>query len=537
MGIPLSIGFAAWAERMEWERWRNYFLQGIGLLLATLCFFLLDPRKHNWEGVQAPRYFAALVLAHLWVALSPFLGRRSTIADFWEYNKRLLTHFVVGVVYSAIIFAGLAFAISATNALFDLNWSSKVYGYLFGFIAGIFQTAFFLYHFPKSLLFDDDETGYPVILKNLCQYVFVPVVGLYFLILYAYAIKIAVSWDLPRGWVSSLVLGFSTIGIFTYLVTYRLPDYATDRWVLLFHRLFWWASVPPVILLFVAIGRRILDYGVTPPRYLIACGGVWLLITCLYFLWAKKGDIRFIPASLAVFIVPAIIGPLSAFDVSVRSQTSILKAIFEENKAFESSGLLKKDLSSMPEKDRERVRSIVQFLSQQDALDQISSWFSEPITAIAPDSLPPYEATQAVLAYLHLEQPMSNEVLYLNAQPPGSSLKPIPISGFRSLYWLQLAAGIVSEAPRPPYVQLASSGRAILVYLNRNQLRIDTLEFGRHLFQWETTGRKGESVLSDSLANIEWNKGPHTYRLHVRELWLEENTRRIQQLNGVLLVK
>lgn len=537
LGIPISIGLAALAERAGWEGWKHYAFQSLGILSALTAYFLLHPEQLNWEGVQIPRYFVVLVIAHLWVAVSPFSGRRSAVAHFWEYNKRLLTHFAVGAVYAAIIFTGLALAIAAVNALFDLHWNSRVYGYLFALMAGMFQTTFFLYHFPRRMTFDDDEVGYPVILKNLCQYVFVPIVGLYFLILYAYSAKILLEWVLPRGWVSSLVLGFSLAGIFTYLINYRLPEYPVSRWVLLYQRFFWWVLAPMIVLLFVAISRRISDYGVTPERYFVAHTGVWLLVVCMYFLWSKTDDIRFIPVSLALFLVPAMVGPFNAFDVSQRSQVSILKEIFAKNQAFESSGLLKKDFPALPDEDSERVRSIVYFLSEQGALDRIGGWFSVPMATLAPDSLVPYERAQRVLEQLRLERRHGNEALYLSTEASERASQPVNIAGFRTFYGLNLMAWSPPSSNASSAVFLSSSGKALVVRLSSPRAVADTLEFGPRLRQWETEGLKREGLMPDSLSTLNWNVGQRAYRLFVQEVWLEEKTQQVRQLKGALFVK
>lgn len=537
-GLPLCIGLAALAERAGWEGWRASAVQVLGLGLAMVCFFFLHPDQPNWEGVQVPRYFWALLVAHLWVALSPYLDRRSAVTDFWEYNKRLLTHFVVGAVYAAVIFLGLALAIAAVNALFDLHWSSRVYGYLFALVGGMFQTTFFLYHFPRYATFDDSEVGYPALLKNLCQYVFVPIVGLYFLILYAYSAKILLEWELPRGWVSSLVLGFSVAGIFTYLVNYRLPEYLSSRWVSKYQQFFWWVLAPMVVLLFVAIGRRISDYGVTPERYFVAHTGVWLLVVCAYFLGSKRRDIRFVPLSLAAFILPALLGPLNAFEVSQRSQIGILKRIFEKNDAFESTGQLKEDLSALPSEERERVQSILYFLSEQGALERLDEWLSVPIATLAPDSLPHFERSRRVLSHLRLERADMDNVLYLAVESRGKPPVSNNIAGFRAFYWLYLdaASPALPLSKGKAYTGLSASGNAIVVSLNGEQVA-DTLELDFQLPRWKAATSGNNAILPDSLSVVEWKRGSRSYRLFARELLFEERSLRVQQLQGMLFVK
>ncbi len=537
MGLPLCIGLVALSEYLFWADWRKYAAHLLGLFLAAGCYFWLQPSRADWEEVQIPRFALLFLAAHLWTAAVPFFARGGSVEDFWEYNKRLMTHFVTGAVYGGVLFLGLTLALAAINALFDLHWSSRIYGYLFALLAGMFQTTFFLYHFPQKSRLNDAETGYPELLRNLCQYVFVPLVGLYFLILYAYSAKILLSWQLPRGWVSSLVLGFSVAGIFTYLITHRFPQYFESRWVSLFQKRFWWVLGPMTVLLLIAIGRRISDYGVTPERYLVAHTGVWLAVTCLYFLWPKGRDIRFIPLSLMLFIVPAVVGPISAFQVSQRSQRGILKSLFEKHRAFEEKGTLKRDLSYLPEEDRERIRSIVSFLSEQDALHLLADWLPEPLHVITPDSLSTFERSQVLLERLRLSQPSIRESLYVYTNAAVQPLTGGDIAGFRAFFWINVGETPPARVEKSPYFALSSNGNALIVGLNGIKSRQDTLDFRNYFAQWQTIAQTSDGTLPEHLSRLDWTIGRRQYRLFIREMWLSRDPSRIQQLNGVLFLK
>lgn len=535
-GIPMGIGLAALSERWSWTGWKRYAVEVLSLLSVVGCHAVFDPGVADWEGVQTPRYFWVLVVAHLWVASAPYLGPGSTSVDFWEYNKRLLTHFFTGALYAAVLFLGLSSAIAAVNALFDLGWDSKVYGYLFGLLAGMFQTAFFLYHFPRQTTFEEDEQGYPPLLRNLGQYVFVPIVALYFLILYAYSAKIILTWQLPRGWVSSLVLGFSVAGIFTYLINYRLSAEGATRWVNIYRRAFWWVLLPMVALLFTAIGRRIADYGVTPERYFVAHTGVWLLVCCLYFLLVKRPDIRFIPLSLGLFILPAIVGPISAFDVSQRSQVRILKTLLEQNSAFQNS-LLKRDLSYLPDAERERIRSIVHFLAQQGALHRMEPWMSQPLSSVAPDSLSAYQRAQMLLDWFNATG-ASNELRFIFLHAVRDPSQPVSIAGFRSLYWIEGLKTVTPEQEKKaPFIGLSENGKMLLVRLQYTRPGVDTLHLEDYLRRCRNFGQSEDAQLPDSLSTIEWQKRQRSYRLMVREIGFDKQSLSISSIGGALLVK
>ncbi len=385
LGVPLFTGLTAFAESHDWtlRDWRYWALNGAGVALLILYGFALpDPHEPHFDEVDVPRYLAVLGVVHLFVAVAPYLNRLP-VADFWEYNKQLFASFIVGATFTLILWGGLALAVLAAQRLFDFNIDEKVYVHLFVLLAGLFNTTFFLHHFPRHFRFETPEQAYNSIFKNLCKYILIPIVGLYFLILYAYSAKILVNWWLPRGWVASLVIGFSVAGIFTYLLNYQLPQYDQSPIVRNYRRWFWWVMLPLVALLFVAIYRRIGDYGVTPPRFIICAIGLWLLVTGLYFAISRTDNIKFIPISLGIFALLSVFGPFNAFNVSERNQLEHLESLLIKNGRM-AAGQVLKAKTDFTGADAQRVTDVLYWLDQRGSLDRIQSWIGQPI-----DSLPP----------------------------------------------------------------------------------------------------------------------------------------------------
>ena len=380
LGLPLMIGIVAFVESKGWEEKRSWMLQGLGLVALAGYWFVLEPSSSTFEYTVLPKYLVLLLVAHLFVAVAPYLNRRS-VADFWEYNRQVFANIVVGAVFTLILNTGLSLAILAVDQLFDLTIDNRIYLKLFALLAGIFNTIYFLYHFPKEYTLSDADGGYNAIFKNLCKYILIPIVGLYFLILYTYGGKILATWNLPKGWVSSLVLGFSVAGIFTYLLNFYLPEHDDSAWVRAFRRWFWWVQLPLTALLFVAIAKRIGDYGVTEPRFLVAHLGVWLAATCLYFLFSKHDNIKFIPISLALFALLFAFGPFNAMRVSERSQEKVLLGLLEKNGRLEN-GRLKQGTTAVPDSVVFQIQSALEFLDDRGALSRMD-WLPMP-----PDSFP-----------------------------------------------------------------------------------------------------------------------------------------------------
>ncbi|MCC7464808.1 MAG: DUF4153 domain-containing protein [Saprospiraceae bacterium] len=378
LGLSFMTALVAFGESRAWNKSKIALAQLIGFLLLTLCWFWLDTKMEHFEYLILPKYLALLLVMHLAVAVAPFLNHRSVQA-FWDYNRNLFANFVIGAAFTFILFIGLALALLAVDQLFGVRIQDEWYVRLFVLLAGIFNTAYFLFHFPE-LTQEDDQTdvAYSWVFRNLCKFILIPIVLLYFLILYAFGAKIGLEWELPEGWISSLVLGFSVAGIFTYLLNFYLSEEDKSTLVVQFKRWFWWVLLPLTGLLFLAIGRRIGDYGVTEERFLVATLGVWLLLNCLYFLISKTDNLKFIPISLGLFALAWAFGPLSALSVSMRSQTGILTEILERNERF-AAGSLKPGNKPLTDKENGQVYSAILFLSQRNAL--------APLLPVAVDTL------------------------------------------------------------------------------------------------------------------------------------------------------
>lgn len=303
------------------------------------------------------------------------------------------------------MFVSLFLALVSLNELFDLHLDPKIYARLFVFMVGMFNTIFFLYHFPDNYSSSESDTGYHTVLVNLCKYVLVPVVGLYFLILYAYAVKIAVNQELPRGWVSSLVLGFSVAGILTYLLNFYLRDDNRTALTNLFHKWFWPVLLPMTLLLFIAISRRIGDYGVTEARFLVAHLGVWLFITSLYFIISKKDDIRFIPVSLLVFGLLWI--PCSGILSDYNQKNRLLNTL--ESVGRMKNGIIQPDSTMIDSTSLGKIRSAVGFFDERGNLGILN-----PVLPVPADSITRGAGSSMFLEWLGAREPEAFRSDYIN---------------------------------------------------------------------------------------------------------------------------
>jgi len=352
-----------------------------GLLLTNLViiammsgyWYYFAPDTEGFQYTKIVRFFLFSAITHLIVTFLPYL-LHGDLDDFWEYNRQLFINFFTGLLYAILIFAGIAFAILAVENLFDIEIDGSIYGHLYAIVAGLFHTSYFLSNFPRKYEYELEPQLFHRGFVNLIKFVFISIVALYFVILYSYGFKILFTWELPQGWVSKLVIGFSVVGILTYLLNYMLPKIEQSGWVKTYRKWFFFVLLPVTGLLFIAIYKRLSDYGFTEERYFVLLTGIWLLGICLYFIFSKKDDIRFIPISLAIgLLIGAIGGPLSAFSISKKSQKNRLTSLLTEVGILKDGKIEQQEALYEGEQASE-ITSIVRYLTDFDHMEVLSDW-------------------------------------------------------------------------------------------------------------------------------------------------------------------
>ncbi len=321
----LALGLSAdlFAESRGCTAARKWLLRLTALVWCALLYVLLNPAYYQTDVVRLGLFAFAF---HQLVAFAPFIKRGGSIG-FWHFNKSLFLRFLTAALYSATLYVGLAIAIFGIQELFNFNWSSSIYAQLFAIIFIGFNTLFFLAGVPTR--FEDSvDAHYPKGLKIFTQYVLIPLMTIYLGILLVYELKILIDWELPKGVVATLILGYSVFGILSLLLVWPIKGEQGNRWVQLFSKFFYFTLIPLVVLLAFAIYKRVANYGFTEERHILVVLGLWLAGISLYFLIFRKDNIKLIPISLFILALLSTYGPQSAGYVSKASQQARLAKIF-----------------------------------------------------------------------------------------------------------------------------------------------------------------------------------------------------------------
>jgi hypothetical protein len=157
-------------------------------------------------------------------------------------------------------------------------------------------------------------------MKALGDYVTAPLILIYALVLHAYALKIVVTGDVPRGQIGWLVLAFG-LSIFAALIVIHPFLSAARAPTRRFLRLWPFVLPVPLILLGYALWLRVGDYGLTPERYLLGLFGATVAVTLLLQIpKSTRGDIRILAGLPTIALFLASFGPQGEVATSVRSQ-------------------------------------------------------------------------------------------------------------------------------------------------------------------------------------------------------------------------
>lgn len=331
MALVLLLAADLFAEVHQFRAVQKWGLRLLCLLVCTMFYFVLQQHLYMADMFR----IGLLIFSfHLMVAFAPFI-KKGNLHGFWEYNKVLFLRILTAGLYAAVLFAGLAIALLAIDGLFNVKIESSVYLRLLSLVGIGFTTVFFLAGVPTDFnSINNTAHTYPKGLKIFTQYVLIPLLTIYLVILLVYEAKILVSWELPKGLVSTLILGYAVFGVLSLLLVYPIKEQEGNGWIKFFSRWFYIMMIPLVILLLLAVWKRVDNYGITESRYILIILALWLSIITAYFLISRKDNIKIIPISLCILALLAIYGPQSAFSVSRYSQTQRLKKLMNATDAY-----------------------------------------------------------------------------------------------------------------------------------------------------------------------------------------------------------
>jgi hypothetical protein len=372
-GFVLTLGFSLYGEGHGTARPR--ILAASFAALGLLCAAVFAPAH-----LSAAHIFLAAALG-LFLLASPFVRRTVSGDTLWAFNYKSAIAVIFGMISALILAGGLSAILFSIDYLFEIKINSKLYADIWAFGWCLFFPLYVMAGVPRALHDNaDSPCDIPAPVSFIANYLMVPMMLVYTGILYAYGLKIAFQWDLPRGNLAYMVTGFGAIGVLTHLCIYPLRDRGT-RLLRFFFASFYALLPVPLLLLAMGIYTRLSAYGVTEQRYAIVLCLVWLSgLTLLKTVFAARFHLKHVPLMLCVLCLLAAFGPWSAREVALNSQYARLEQHLRAAGVLTAEDKVQKTEATLAFEDRRAISSALEFFHSRNALPRLETWIA-PVAA------------------------------------------------------------------------------------------------------------------------------------------------------------
>jgi len=360
------------------SRWLSLVIQ---LVLAAIVFWYSSTIPDHPVTAQVVQlvvlYGVSILSAYVLAYLKPHSD-----GAFRTFAVEVTLQGVVAYVFAGVLMGGLSLAVFSVESLFGVDVPGHVYDILAILCMVGFGPLYLLSNIPLPQEMSDKETTLPQVMKILGMYILLPILALYLVILYVYLITIIVQWQLPDGWVSTLVSVLALGGFVTMAIVYPLA-LQKDRVVNWLFRFFPLLLLPLLVLMSVGIARRLGDYGLTINRGFVLILNGWLYGISIYLLLTQSRHLKWIVVSFAVVAFLSVTGPWSVSSITEQRLKSELRT------ELQLAGYLQEKPQELQLTDerRERISELSEYLSSTFGKEVFASLEADPHYTVAVDSL------------------------------------------------------------------------------------------------------------------------------------------------------
>ena len=263
--VPL-VALSFWLHRVN--RWA--YLASFFLFLPLMA---LDLKPFLWTYGFAFTY----VLAGILLVVG---NRRLDNRSFAAHALHVVTQMFFGLLITGILNLAVVAIVASFFYIFVIQEPKHLYEHIIQFIWFVLAPQVCCTLIRQN----EDEVTEPFkVLRLILNFILSPAVIIYTVILYTYFIKIAFEWDLPKGGVAWMVMGFITVA----LVGRMAQSILSKRYYDWFYNRFTLIAIPPLIMYWIGSIYRIRLYSFTESRFYLTVAGVLMTLFVL-MLWKKR---------------------------------------------------------------------------------------------------------------------------------------------------------------------------------------------------------------------------------------------------------
>jgi|GEM_PF-3410802 len=334
------------------------------ILIAGLCLYGILVLVLSKDSPNTWVMLSHFVVANFIVLfIAPYIGKRNIDISLWEYNRRLWLGVSIAFLASVIFWAGFSGALASFGYLFEIKIDGDIYTTLWAFAAILLAPLYALSNIPKQFEYEEKDCELRRSLTFFVQWLLLPLVLFYFVILYAYFGKILILVEIPKGQLAYMILGFSGAGILTFLTSlpYQLDQKKPFKFL---RKYFFPLLILPSLVLAYAVFLRVEQYGITTQRFYLSAIAIYLIMISIMMSF-KFRNIKNIFTLFIVMLVVTSTPFFNARTTAIDSQKAVLFDVLQKNDMFENGEIIAiKDPEIITDEDQMRITQQVQYLDR-----------------------------------------------------------------------------------------------------------------------------------------------------------------------------
>lgn len=311
----------------------NWIFQIIALVLWWIYYFILTKIENVFDATYSESllYFWILIIAALSIPLLLAILHKKEESKIWFSWNSLITSLTFWLIAWSIVRWWIAWAFWSIEALFDVDIDSNWYAYIW-IISEVLLAWSFVFNYYLTLVENINQNKsefkiqQPRIRRIFWSFIFLPLALIYLLIFWAYWIKILITWVWPNWIIVRLWIGYFVLWILSAYLIY--PDKTKIHEII--YKILYVSFILISFMMIWAISQRINQYWITINRRLICFIIAFIIFhSSLSLIFPKKRLISFI-STLFILVILALYWPLSANNISFKSQTNRLNSLLSK---------------------------------------------------------------------------------------------------------------------------------------------------------------------------------------------------------------
>ena len=298
--------------------------------------------------LSSPKFWGANFIALLVLLGFPFEKNNQ---GFTYRNFINLFHLGLATAVWLLVFGLVAAILFTITTLFNVEFSDSFYSHFYTSLGIFTQPLFFLVFQQRQA---KSEMTLNRIFEILVNFVLAPALMIFTVLLYAYVVQIIFEGVLPKGMLANITLPYLLGGLGVYALR---SICAKARWETFF-KFYPYLAIVSIVLLWLAIDRRISAYAWTEPRiYLVALAtAITIAYTILIISKIRQYRLISVVVMIAIFVMTWVVNPK---EIAYQRQTERFEHLLTKLNLSDGQGKIRDDvdflsrLENMPENERQ----------------------------------------------------------------------------------------------------------------------------------------------------------------------------------------